>query len=75
MDQPEAMLTGFELEYFKEVTALLSEGNDSIGKLAGVDITGNLSNLLPLFLKYFLSSTMTDMKMSFLLSMLSNSYI
>lgn len=75
MDQPEAMLTGFELEYFKEVTGLLSQSNEDIGKLGGIDITGNLSNLLPLFLKFFISSTINDMKMSFFLEMLSNRYI
>lgn len=38
MDQPESMLTGYELDYFKETTELLSQEGDNLGKLEKVDL-------------------------------------
>ena len=59
MDQPESMLTGHELDYFKETTELLSQDEKDIGKLQKIDLEGNLSNLFPLFLKFFLGTSLS----------------
>lgn len=75
MDQPESMLTGFELEYYRQVTSFLSDETESIEKLEGIDVTGNLSNIFPLFLKYFLSTELTNIKMIYFISLLENKYI
>ena len=54
---------------------MLSQDTDNIGKLEKIDLGGNLSNLFPLFLKFFLGTSITELKMVYFLQLLKNKYI
>lgn len=69
------MLTGHELDYFRETTKLLSEDESNISKLEQIDLEGNLGNLFPMFLKFFLGTNISEVKMIYFLELLKNRYI
>ena len=75
MDQPQSMLTGYELDYYKETTEMLAMEADNLGKLITVDLEGNLSNLFPLFLKFLLGTNTSEIKIVYFLELLKNKYI
>jgi hypothetical protein len=54
---------------------MLSQDSGNIGKMEKIDLGGNLSNLFPLFLKFFLGTSITELKMVYFLQLLKNKYI
>ena len=54
---------------------MLSQDTDNIGKLDKIDLGGNLNNLFPLFLKFFLGTNITELKMVYFLQLLKNKYV
>ena len=46
---------------------MLSQDENDMGKLQKIDLEGNLSNLFPLFLKFFLGTNLSELKMVYFL--------
>lgn len=54
---------------------MLSQDHENVAKLYKIDYQGNLSNLFPLFLKFFVGTKITELKMAYFLEMLKNRYV
>ena len=75
-DCPENLFTTIEEEYFKDVTSLLASLSiNEIGKLEDIDVSSNITNILPMLLNYFNSTEITEAKMVYFLKILENKYV
>ncbi len=54
---------------------MLSQESENLGKLKKIDLEGNLSNLFPLFLKFFVGTNISELKIVYFLELLKNKYI
>lgn len=71
-DQPTSLLTKQQNEFYEKVTEIISSDSSPNG---GIPVNGDLTGLVPFFLKFFCHTTVNETGICFLLDLIENKYV